>query len=308
MGGFILNISVVINGVISLFLIMLVGVYGSKKKIITSEINKGLTEILLKITLPLMIVSSFVFEFDESMKKNISKAFVYSFFTFIIVAFISYILLLPIKSKKRGILQFANVFSNCGFIGFPIIESIYGQEGVIYTSIFNMFFAIFTWTYGIMIFTGKVTFKEIKKVLLNPCVIAVYLGVILMFFRIQIPTVIYSTIKTVGLMTSPLSMIIVGVILSKANIKQYLKDWTVYYGSIIKLIFIPIALYLVTIFIGDRSTVSYTMIILSAMPAAAMTSILAESYNNETEYASVVVFFTTLFSLFTFPIILKIIS
>lgn len=303
-----MNISVVIDGVISLFLIMLLGVYGSKKKIITNEVNKGLTEILLKITLPLMIVSSFVFTFNESMKKNISKAFIYSFLTFIIVAILSYILLLPVKSKKRGILQFANVFSNCGFIGFPIIESIYGQEGIIYTSIFNMFFAIFTWTYGVMIFTGKVSVKEIKKVLLNPCVIAVYIGMSLMIFNIQIPNVIYSTIKTVGSMTSPLSMIIVGVILSKANIKENLKDWTIYYGSIIKLIVIPVLLYFITIIIGDNSKVSYTMVILSAMPAAAMTSILAESFNKETEYASVIVFFTTLFSLMTFPIILKLIG
>lgn len=303
-----MEISVVINGVISLFLIMLLGVYGSKRNIITDEVNKGLTEILLKITLPLMIVSSFVFTFDESMKKNINKTFVYAFLTFVIVAIISYLFLIPVKSKKRNILQFANVFSNCGFIGFPIMESIYGFEGVIYTSIFNMYFAIFTWTYGILIFTGKITFKEIKKVLLNPCVIAVYIGVFIMKFNIQIPAVIYSTIKTVGSMTSPLSMIIVGVILSKANIKANLKDWTIYYGSIIKLLVIPILLYLITLIINDNSKVANTMLILSAMPAAAMTSILAENFNEEKEYAAVIVFFTTLISLITFPIILKLIS
>lgn len=303
-----MEISAVINGVISLFLIMLLGVYGSKKNIITNEINKGLTEILLKITLPLMIVSSFVFRFDQSMKANIIKAFLYAFLTFIIVAIISYVFLTPIKSEKRGILQFANVFSNCGFIGFPIMESIYGLEGVVYTSIFNMYFAIFTWTYGVMIFTGNVTLKEIKKVLLNPCVIAVYIGMFIMVFNIQIPIVIYSTIKTVGSMTAPLSMIIVGVILSKASIKEYLKEWTIYYESIIKLLIIPLIIYFITLFIGDSSKVSNTMIILSAMPAAAMTSILAENFNKEKEYASVIVFFTTLFSIITFPIILRLIS
>jgi predicted permease len=287
---------------------MLLGIYGDKRNIITDEINRGLTEILLKITLPLMIVSSFVFTFDESMKKNITKTFIYAFLTFVIVAIISYVFLIPIKSKKREILQFANVFSNCGFIGFPIMESIYGFEGVLYTSIFNMYFAIFTWTYGIMIFTGKVTFKEIKKVLLNPCVIAVYIGIFIMKFNIQIPIVIYSTIKIVGAMTSPLSMIIVGVILSKANIKDNLKDWTIYYGSVIKLLVIPVLLYLITLIINDNSKVANTMLILSAMPAAAMTSILAENFNKEKEYAAVIVFFTTLISLITFPIILKLIS
>lgn len=129
-----------------------------------------------------------------------------------------------------------------------------------------------------------------------------------MKFNIQIPAVIYSTIKTVGSMTSPLSMIIVGVILSKANIKANLKDWTIYYGSIIKLLVIPILLYLITLIINDNSKVANTMLILSAMPAAAMTSILAENFNEEKEYAAVIVFFTTLISLITFPIILKLIS
>lgn len=303
-----MNISAIISGVITLFLIMLLGVYGSKINIITNEINKGLSEILLRITLPLMIVSSFVFNFNDEMKRNISKTFIYSFLTFIIVAIFSYIFLLPVKGEKKKILQFANVFSNCGFIGFPIMESIYGQEGVVYTSIFNMFFAIFTWTYGVMIFTGEVSYKEIKRVLLNPCVIAVYIGIILMIFDINIPIVIYSTLKTVGSMTSPLSMIIVGAILSKAHIKKSLRDWTIYYGSLIKLLVIPILIYIVTRIIKDNSNVAYTMVVLSAMPAAAMTSILAENFNKESEYASIVVFFTTLFCLFTFPIILNLIS
>lgn len=303
-----MDIAVVIKGVISLFLIMLVGVYASKKNIITPEINNGLTKILLKITVPMLIITSFNFSYNDELKTNVVKSFYYSFFALIISGVIAYVFLYPLKKKDKYILQFGNVFSNCGFIGFPIIASIYGGEGVIYTSVFNMFFTIFLWTYGLVLFTGKVTKEEIKKVMTNPAIIAVYIGVALMVLNIQLPDFIISPIKLVGDMTSPLSMIIVGVILSKVSIKEYLKDWTIYYGSFIKLILIPIGLYIISKVIKDNSMVANTMILLSAMPAAAMTSIFSENFNKDKEYASMFVFVTTLFSIITFPIIVKLIT
>jgi len=303
--------SAIIEGVISLFIIILVGVYGSNKKIITSEINKGLTDVLIQIALPFMIVSSFIFTYDNTIKGNVIKTFYYSFIAYIIMAVVSSILLVPIKSDKKTILHFANVFTNTGYIGFPILNSVYGAEGVIYGSIFNMFFAIFLWTYGIIIFRGAFNKKELKreimKVLLNTSVIAVFIGIIIMIFNIQLPRAILSSVRSIGNMTGPLSMIIIGVILSKAKIKSYLKDWTIYYGITTNLILIPAILYFISLLIGDRSKVANTVIIMAAMPAAAMTSIFAESFDREKEYAAVIVSATTLLSIITLPVLLKII-
>lgn len=298
-----MGISIVINKVISLFLIILVGVYGCKRKIITEEINKGLSNILLNITLPIMVVSSFIFDYDAEMKSNVIRAFLYSGITIIITVLGTYIFLKPIKSKRKFLLQFANVFSNCGFVGFPIISSIYGAEGVIYTSIFNMFFTIFVWTYGILLFTGEINKNEIKKVFLNPSVIAVYIGLIIFIFRINIPDVVVSTMDLIGGITSPLSMIIVGVILTKADFKRYIKDWVIYYSSFLKLIILPLVLFFIFKLFKINSVVSNTMVLLTAMPTAAITSILAENFNKEQEFASMLVFVSTLFSLVTFPII-----
>ena len=156
----------IVNKVIALFLIILIGVIGTKRNIITDDINKGLRKLLLQITLPLLIINSFSFTFDDGMGKKIVLAFVYSLICFIIAGTVSYGALLPIKGEKKNILQFANVFSNCGFIGFPIIDSIYGAEGVVYTSIFNMFFSLFIWTYGVTLFSDKLSKNDIKKVYL----------------------------------------------------------------------------------------------------------------------------------------------
>ena len=300
-----MDLSVIVNGVISLFLIILVGVYAAKKRIITKEINKGLTNILLKITLPCLVVSSFIFDLSDELKDNIIRCFIYSPLVLIISIVISYILLIPIKGEKKIIIQFANVFSNCGFIGFPIVFSIYGNEGVIYASIFNLFFTAFLWTYGVILFNGKMKREGIKKVLLNPAIVAVFIGLIIMIFGFDIPSVLSSTLDLVGNMTSPLSMIIVGVILGNAKIISYLKDKTIYYSAFLKLIIMPCILILISKLLKDTSLVIKTLIIVTAMPAAAMTSILAESFDKESEYSAVIVFITTLFSVITFPILLN---
>ena len=300
-----MDLSVIVNGVISLFLIILVGVYAAKKRIITKEINKGLTNILLKITLPCLVVSSFIFDLSDELKDNIIRCFIYSPLVLIISIVISYILLIPIKGEKKIIIQFANVFSNCGFIGFPIVFSIYGNEGVIYASIFNLFFTAFLWTYGVILFNGKMKREDIKKVLLNPAIVAVFIGLIIMIFGFDIPSVLSSTLDLVGNMTSPLSMIMVGVILGNAKIISYLKDKTIYYSAFLKLIIMPCILILISRLLKDTSLVIKTLIIVTAMPAAGMTSILAESFDKESEYSAVIVFITTLFSVITFPILLN---
>lgn len=301
------NISVY-EGIISLFIIMLIGIYARKKDIITDEINKGITEILLKISLPLLIISSFNITYSDELKINVMKCFYYSIITFIISVIISKILLKRIKSENRYILQFSNVFSNCGFIGFPIIEGIYGKEGLIYASVFNMIFTIFVWTYGVSLFTGGVKKENIKKVISNPSIIAVCIGILIMIFKINLPSIILNPIETVGSITSALSMLIVGAIIANINIKDYIKDLSLYYGVVIKLLIIPILIYFVLLLLPGPLKVIKVMVLLSSMPTAAMAPIFAESFEKDRGYASVLLFLTTLFSVISFPIMIVIIK
>lgn len=306
-----MNMSVITESVITLFFIILVGVYGNRKKIITAQINKGLIDILIQIALPCMILVSFIFTYDETIKTNVIKTFYYSIAAYIIMTVVSYLLLLPIKNNKKIVLHFANVFVNTGYVGFPILNSIYGSEGIVYGSIFNMFFVIFVWTYGVILykreFNKKEIVMEIRKIILNPSIMAVCLGLVIMIFGIQLPGVLLSSVRNIASITGPLSMLIIGAILSEVKIKSYLKDWTLYYGTITKLIIIPLIIYALSFLIGESSKAINTVIIMVAMPASAMTSILAEQYNVEKDYAAVIVSVTTLLSLITITFLLKII-
>ncbi|WP_288222041.1 AEC family transporter [uncultured Clostridium sp.] len=298
----------IVKEITSLFLIMLIGVYGKRKNIINEEINIGLRKILLEITLPLLVINSFSFDFQDEMKRNILIAFIYSIAFFIIATIISYIFLIPIKGDKKRILHFANVFSNCGFIGFPVINNLYKAEGMVYGSIFNMVFTIFLWTYGIIIFSNKINKKNIKKVFSNPSIVAVYIGISMMLLNIKPPSFILESMKMVGNMTTPISMIIVGGILAKVKVRDLFKEVSIYYGAVIKLILIPLTLYIIKLFLKDNSTIINTIIILQAMPSAAMTSIFAANFNKEKEYSAVVVFLSTLLSIISIPLIVSFVS
>ncbi len=306
-----MGLSVIIESIVSLFIIILVGVYGARKKIITAQINKGLIDILIRIALPFLILSSFIFTYDDAIKSNVMKTFFYSIAAYIIVIIVSYLLLLPVKNDKKTILHFANVFTNTGYVGFPILNSIYGAEGIVYGSIFNMFFVIFVWTYGIFLYRGNFEKKELKaelkKVLLNPSILAVCAGIIIMIYDIQLPGAMLSSIRSIGNITGPLSMIIIGVILSDVKMKNYIKDWTIYYGVTTKLIVIPFIVYMLSLLTGEVSKAINSVVIMTAMPSAAMTSILAESFDKDKDYAAVIVSVTTLFSLITVTLLLRII-
>jgi malate permease and related proteins len=295
----------VIKQIISLFIVVLIGFYGRKRNIIDANLSNGLTNLLLQITLPLLVVSSFSGNYSSSMGSNIARAFIYGLAIYIITPLITKLLLIKIEKKKRNILQFALVFSNCGFMGFPLAESVFGQEGVIYTSIFNMFYNLFIWTYGVMIFTDIKDLKETKKVFKNPGIIAVFIGLFIMIFSIKIPVILLDTMKMVGGLTTPISMLIIGSLLATADFKKALKDMSIYYGSFIKLLLIPVILAAVAALFNEKSMVIKVFILLQAMPAGAMTSIFAENFNKEKEYSALIVSFSTLLSIITIPLIIK---
>jgi len=267
--------------------------------------SNGLTRILLEISVPLLIVSSFGFKFSPEIANNVKKAFIYSFVIFLLTPFFVKPLLSMIKKDVRKILEFSLVFSNCAFMGFPVAYSVFGAEGVIYASIFNMFFNFFAWTYGIMLYNDVTDLREAKAVLKNPGIISCIIGLIVFRFSISIPPVLLDTMKMVGGLTTPLSMLIIGSLLARTNFKKYFKEPSVYYGSFIRLILIPAVLYLIAGLLKDTSMVVKTIILMQAMPAATLTSIFAERFNKNQEYSAFLVSFSTILCVVTIPLVMK---
>lgn len=284
---------IVFRQIIMLFLIIGVGYYASKKGIIDEKMNKGLSDFIVRITLPLLILSSFKGNYLPDMMSIIIKILVFTVLIFIFSIIISNLLNIKISRGKKSIAVFTGIFSNCGFIGFSILNIVYGQKGILYASIFNLVYNLFVWTFGIRIFVKKTDENILKKVLVNPNIISVFIGLILIVFSISIPSILENFCTAVGGMTTPLSMIVIGSILTQVEIKEIFKDFSLYYISLLRLLIIPFLIYLILTLLKVDNLVKSIIVISEAMPAATLCPILAQSYGGNVKYASQAVFITT---------------
>lgn len=296
--------SQLINQVIVLFIIMMVGFYAKKKKYLNNTVDKGLSELLINITLPFMIVTSFNIKYEAAMVSNSQKILLYSFLIHIGLIFFSKMMFFKFPKNKQQVFRFITIFCNVGFMGYPVLESIYGGIGVFYAAIFNIPFNILVWTVGVMLFTGEKDFKSMRKAVANPALIAVFIGLILFAFSISLPLPIATSLKLVGSTTTPISMIIIGSMLAEIQFKNIFSDFSTYYATVVRLLIVPMIVYVVLKLLKADPLLLNICVILQAMPAAVMAPILAEKYGGDSLLASQCVFITTIVSSITIPIVI----
>ena len=295
----------VINQVFSLLLMMAVGALLRKRKIVNDAVLKGFSETLMFVTLPFMILYSFNFSFSRDMLANGIVMFCYSVAAHLFLILLSQLLYWKFDASKKYIFHFSTVFSNCGFIGFPLIFALYGKIGVFYTSIFVIAFNLFAFTYGIMLFTGRSSMKNMLKSLVNPPLIATFLGLLIFLFSIKLPSPILSTLETVGSMTTVLSMFIIGAMLADVSLKEVFKGLDVYYLSLIKLVVAPFLCYLLFVPFTTDTQVLAIAVILVAMPTASLGGVFAEKFNGNRAAISRCTFLTTVLSMLTIPLVVS---
>lgn len=296
-----------LNQVIILFLLMSVGIYAKKKNYINKTVNKGLSEILLNITFPLLIISSLNIEFSKELLGTSIHLFIYGVIITVVLIIVCKLIYLKVPARRQTVLKFSSVFSNCSFMGFPILVQQLGSNGNFYGSIFTISFNLFVFTYGVMIFTGEKDIKGLKKAILNPNIIAIFIGLILFAFSIKLPYAISKSISLVGAMTTPLSMIILGVLIAEMKVKEVFSEQAVYFAAIVRLLIAPLLTILILRILGADDIIVKVLVIAEAMPAAASTAVFAEKYNGDDGLASKCVFITTALSLLTIPFIISLI-
>jgi len=257
----------------------------------------------------MMILGSFFFEYSRDKLLDALLVFALGSLFFVLTIILSKVLFNRYDEKKKPILRFAAVFSNCGFIGLPIMKALFGNDGVFYGSFYSIAYNIFIWTFGVAIFSErkgeKRTVETLKKVLLNPAIIAVYIGLAVFVLRVPVPGAVKEAVDHIGNMTLPLSMLIVGSSISTVKIKTLFNDFKVYYISIIRLIAVPLLAYFLLRFAGLPVMPVSIVITALAMPAAANTTIFSSLYDRDAVFASKVVTFSTMLSIVTVPLIVS---
>lgn len=194
------------------------------------------------------------------------------------------------------------MYSNCGFIGIPLVQSILGNEGVLYLTAYMTVFNFFSWTHGIMIMTGTFSLKELKKGLLSPMIFASILGVMFFFGRIHIPYLLLDSMNYVAGMNTPLAMLIAGISVAQTDLLSMLRNRKLYLISASKLLLMPALLLVVLALIPVDPMVGCTMLVAAACPVAATGTAFALRFHKNSLYASELYAFTTVASLVTIPL------
>lgn len=296
-----------------LFIMIFLGFLLVKLKLIDIQSKKTLSNILVYLVVPFMIVNSYITsEFNDEKAVNIGFAFLSSFILLVVGIIVSYIVGIFYKTDDKPVLKFGLMFSNAAYMGFPLIEAMYGSDGLIYASCFVSVFNILLWTIGYMTVSKNFNIKEaLIAILKTPVIYSLIIGLILFFTKTTLPTVISKPLSMIGSMNTPLSMIITGMIIASSNIKGVLKNKFLWIETTVRLVIIPLVCLLVVLLLkkmGIETEVLQIVFILEACPVAAITSIFAIKFNYNEDLASTCVVLTTLLSIVTLPLFTLLIS
>lgn len=281
-------------------LFMLAGFLLKKTKVVSAEGQKCITDFILMYVLPCNIIKSFIIEFNMDIFIKFLWLLLLSFGLELFSMLLAKVLYKNTESGPKSCMQYATVVSNAGFMGFPVSEGIYGSLGLTYASIFVIPERIIMWTAGIAYYAGGSDKKAVlKRLLTHPCIIACTIGIVLMVTQLPLPTFLYDTIAATGKCTTTLSMCVIGMILAD-NVKfKEIFDRRILFCTLFRLLLIPLVMYIVCRFLPIDSTTRGVAVLLAAMPAGATTSLLAAKYNADANFATRLVIFTTVVSLFT---------
>lgn len=288
--------------VFALFLIMVVGYVMYKKHLIDDEANVRYTRLVLNVSVPAQIITAFVSNQGVVSRTEVVRVFGISLAIYAVYAAVgvAFLFLFRVEKKQRGTYLFMIMFGNVGFMGFPVIEALLGKEAMIYAVIFNVIFNLLVYSIGIVMI-GSGTF-EAKK-LWNMPLVSSLLSVILFFANVRLPDVVMTSLDFLGDITTPVAMLILGAVIAKMPIRELFDEWRIYAFTVIKLLLIPgVIIGLFRLLPIQAEMIKQCMIVLSAMPVATNTTMLAIEYDGDMSLASKGIFFTTVLSMITIPL------
>lgn len=311
---------------LTVFFLLLLAVPGflfAKLKMFPKTASETLSVIVLYGCQPILIITSFqgcAFHPDIAVNMLLVAGIALAVHL-IMFALVKFVFFKWSADDKVKMVKYLSVFSNCGFMGLPFLQSLFTDvslqaELVVYCAVVLAVFNILNWTFGVYIITGDKKEISAKKVLLNPVIIAVVISVVL-FFTMQKPLVDLAPVGSVGNkiltklmgtlnflsnMVTPLSMFVIGIRLANVDFKQLLTDKWAYVSSAVKLIVMSLVTTFLVAYLPIANTIKYTVFFLLSMPSATSGAMLAVQYGKDSDFASVGVVLSTICSIVTLPL------
>jgi predicted permease len=297
----------IINLQLEIFILLVIGFSLYKLGYLSIDSQKQITDIILYIILPANIIVSFNMKMSYEILKQSATILIIAFSIQIAYLVLNRFMYLGFDHSKAIIMKYGTICTNATFMGLPIIQSVFGVNGLLYATVALIPMRVFMWTSGLSLFTKTSKKKAILTMITHPAILAVVLGFILMSFQIKLPIFLNSTLVALSNCMTAFSMILIGSILGQVNFKR-LVDHSILYYSCLRLIIIPAFIYLVLYLLKIDSIIIGVTVLMAAMPAGLTTAMLAQKYNQDSLYASKLIFISTLLSLFTLPLLIYVLG
>lgn len=294
----------VLTQVVILLILILLGAILTKAHILTEQGVKSMTDTVLILVTPCVIIKSFIREFNTSVLKNLLISFLIAFLAHIGFILISHLILHDKNKARERVLRFGAIFSNCGFMSIPLQQALLGDEGVFYCSSYIAIFNLFIWSYGLISMSGDKKYLTPKKILLSPGIIALTIGLIIFLLSIPIPKIILEPISYMAALNTPIPMIIIGYHLMQSNVLKGLTDVKSLFAMAVKLVIFPLLMLGVLYLCGVRGTMLVSSVITCSAPTAAITTMFSAKYGADTSLSVNMVSLSTILSLATMPVII----
>lgn len=285
-----------------MFIILAIGAGCGIKGIISKEGTKQLSTVELMIVNPFLIFMSYQAEYSSELLGGLLWAFGLAAVSFAAAILLTTFVIRPSR-EDYDIERFASVYSNCGFIGIPLINGIYGSEGVLYLTAYITLFNLLVWTHGYMVMKGQRDFSAFVKALRNPSVIAVVVGLICYLTGLRLPEIPSASFEAVASLNTPLAMLIAGAAVSQTSISKAFKNSGLYLVTVMKLLVVPVlCLGIMRLFPAPAMVVT-VIAIAAACPTATTGTMFAVLFNKKPQRCSEYFAVTTVLSGLTLPLI-----
>lgn len=291
--------------VIIIFLLMGIGFIFNKKGKFTDEGIKQITNILLTIVTPCVLIDAYQKKvFTARLLKELLIAAGLSLAVQIIAVIIGMLIFKKDKNEHYRINIFSTAYSNCGFMAIPLLSATLGDDGIFFGSAYLAMFSLLSWTHGLYVISGKRSEISAKNLLKNPGVAGTAIALLLFFMKISLPQVISQTVSYVAGLNTPLAMFVLGTYLVGINFRKIFSEKTVYICLFLRLIAVPAVAVLIASFIKTNPLIVKSVIIPAACPVAAICTLFSAKYGKDASYATEIVASSTLISIITIPLII----
>lgn len=298
------TVIILLKQIVVMFLIMGIGFIMFKAKLISKEGSKTLANLLIYIILPCVIINGFITERTAEKTAQLGISAGLAFVFLIVSCVISHIFF-----KKSPIDNFASCFSNPGFFGIPLIVAAFGSESVFFITAFIAFLNIGQWTYGAAVLKEEKIKINLKTIIKSPFIIGLIIGLILFFTQVPVPVIIKNTISAATNANTFIAMLVLGVYLAQADLKQMMLTPKLYLVCFTRLILTPLICVLSAFAVPGEYKVLLTCVIIAcACPVGSNVAVYAQLYGKDYTYAVQTVTISTILSAASIPAMLTILN